>query len=120
MTLHCFYRFIFVVSLVGSVIITPQVSKAYQLRATATRQETISGRIRSINQATGMITVETATGVVNLEAAPEAITEWKEGDPVVVKIDVPEPREQEKVAEEGSTTLLQSNPTAKSDAAMSR
>jgi len=118
-TLHCFYRFIFVVSFVGSVIITPQVSNAYQLAATATRQETISGRIRSIDQATGMITVETATGVVNLEAAPEAITEWKEGDLVVIKIDVPEPREHEKVAEEGST-LLQSSPTAKSEEVRSR
>lgn len=119
MTLHCFYRFLFVASLVGSVIITPQVSKAYQLVATVTHQETISGRIRSIDQATGIIMVETATGIVNLEAAPEAITEWKEGDPVVVKIDAPEPREHEKVAEEGST-LLQSNPTAKSGAPTSR
>ena len=114
MTLHCFQRFVFVVSFVGIVIITSQVSNAYQLVATTTHQETISGRIRSIDQATGMITVETAAGVVNLEAAPEAITKWKEGDPVVVKIDVPELREHEKVTEEGST-LLQSSPTAKSE-----
>jgi len=95
------------------------MSNAYQLVATATRQETISGRIRSIDQATGMITVETAAGIVNLEAAPEAITKWKEGDPVVVKIDVPEPHEHEKVIEE-SSTLLQSSPTAKSEEVKSR
>ena len=113
MTLHCFYRFIFVVSFVGSVIFTPHVSKAYQLGAVQEHQETITGHIRSIDRASGIITVETATGVVNLEAAPEAITEWKEGDPVVIKIDATEPREHEEVAE-GETTLPQSSATTKS------
>jgi hypothetical protein len=97
--LRCFYRFFFVVSLVGSVIFPPHVSNAYQLTAMTTRQETIAGRILSIDQATGTIMVETATGVVKLEAAPEAIADWKAGDPVVIKIDATEPREHEEVAE---------------------
>lgn len=114
MTLHCFYRFLFVVSFVGSVIFSPQMSTAYQLTATTTVQETIAGRILSINQTTGTIMVETATGIINLEAAPEAITDWKEGDPIVIKIDAPEQRVHEEVAE-GETTLPQSSSSAKSE-----
>jgi hypothetical protein len=116
---HYFYRFLFVVGLVGSVITTTQTSNAYQLTTTATRQETISGRLLSIDHTTGMLLVATDTGIVTLEAAPEAITGWKEGDPVVVKIDATEQQEDEEVAE-GTTTLPQSSSTAKSDAAISR
>jgi hypothetical protein len=115
---HYFYRFLFTVSLVGSVIITPQTSNAYQLTTTATRQETISGRLLSIDHTTGMLLVETDTGIVALEAAPEAIAGWKEGDPVVVKIDATEQQEYE--VAEGAKTLPQSSSTAKSDAAISR
>jgi hypothetical protein len=117
---HYFYRFLFVVSLVGSVITTPQTSNAYQLTTTATRQETISGRLLSIDHTTGMLLVETDTGIVTLEAAPEAIAGWKEGDPVVVKIDATEQQEYEEKVAEGATTLPQSSSTAKSDAAISR
>ena len=116
---HYFYRFLFVVSLVGSVITTPQTSNAYQFTTTATRQETTSGRIRSIDQVTGILMVETAMGIVKVEAAPEAIAGWKEGDPVIVKIDPPEQQEYEEVAE-GATTLPQSSATATSDPAISR
>jgi hypothetical protein len=116
---HYFYRFLFTVSLVGSVIITPQTSNTYQLTPTATRQETVSGRLLSIDHTTGMLLVATDTGIVTLEAAPEAITGWKEGDPVVVKIDAAEQQEDEEVTE-GATTLPQSSSTAKSDAAISR
>ena len=119
MTLHCFYRFLFAISFVGSVIFTPQVSTAYQLSALQERQETITGHIRSIDQGTGIIIVETETGVVTLEAPPEAITGWKEGDPVVVKIDATEPREHEEIGEKDST-LLRSGPTANSAAPRSR
>jgi hypothetical protein len=115
---HYFYRFLFVVSLVGSVITTPQTSNAYQLTTTAPRQETISGRLLSIDYTTGILLVETDTGTVALEAAPEAIAGWKEGDPVVVKIDATEQQEEE-VAER-ATTLPQSSSTAQSDAAISR
>jgi len=118
-TFHCFYRFFFVVIFVGSVIFTPQVSIAYQFSALQERQETITGHIRSIDQATGIITVETATRIVTLEAPPEAITGWKEGDPVVVKIDATEPREHEEVDEKGPT-LLWSGPTANSAAPKSQ
>jgi hypothetical protein len=115
---HYFYRFLFVVSLGGSVITTPQTSNAYQLTTTATRQETISGRLLSIDHTTGMFLVETDTGIVALETAPEAIAGWKEGDPVIVKIDATEQQEYE-FAEE-ATTLPQSSATATSDAAISR
>lgn len=118
-----FYRSLVVVSFIGSVIFTPQVSTAYQLSALQERQEerqeTITGHIRGIDQATGIITVETATGVVTLEATPEAIVDWKEGDPVVVTIDVTAPREHEEVAEK-DPTFLQHSPTAKSQAVESR
>jgi hypothetical protein len=117
---HYFSRFLFVVSLVGSVITTPQTSKAYQLTTTAARQGTISGRLLSINRTTGMFLVETDSGVVALEAAPEAIAGWKEGDPVVVKADATEQQEYEEEVTEGATTLPQSGSTAKSDTAISR
>jgi hypothetical protein len=116
---HYFCRFLFAVSLVGSVITTPQTSNAYQSTTAATRQETTSGRIRSIDQVTGILMVETAIGIVKVEAAPEAITGWKEGDPVIVKIDPPEQQEYEEVTE-GATALPQSSATAASDAAISR
>jgi hypothetical protein len=100
-TLYCLYRFIVSASFVGSVIFTPQVSRAYQLSALQQRQEepqeTITGHIRSIDQASGIITVETATGIVTLEAAPEAVADWKVGDPVVVTIDATAPRDHESV-----------------------
>jgi hypothetical protein len=115
---HYFYRFLFTVSLIGSVIITPQTSNTYQLTTTATRQETISGRLLSIDRTTGMFLVETDSGVVALEATPEAIAGWKEGDPVVVKTDATEQQEEE--VSEGATTLPQSSSTAKSDTAISR
>jgi hypothetical protein len=116
---HCFYRSLVVVSFLGSVIFAPQVSTAYQLSALQERQETITGHIRGIDQATGIITVETATGVVTLEATPEAIADWKEGDPVVVTIEATTPREHEEVAEQ-DPPFLQHGPTAKSDAPKSR
>ena len=119
MTFQRFSYFLLVVSLVILVTSAKQASEAYQLSVTAPGQETISGRIRSIDRATGRIAVETDTGVVLLEAAPEAIAGWKEGDPVVVKIDGAEQHEQGTVAEEG-TMLPQSSPTAQSDAALSR
>ncbi len=112
---RCFYRSLVVVSFIGSVIFAPQVSTAYQLGDLQERQETIIGHIRGIDQATGIITVETATGVVTLEATPEAIVDWKEGDPVVVTIDAIAPREHEEVAEK-DPTFLQHSPTAKSQA----
>ncbi len=118
MTFQRFSYFLLIVSLVGSAITATQASEAYQLSVTTPSQETISGRIRNIDRATGRIAVETDIGVVMLEAAPEAITEWKEGDPVVVKIDSTEQHEQGTVAEEG-TTLPQSSPTAQSGAVMS-
>ena len=118
MTFQHFSRFLLIVTLVGSVITATQTSEAYQLNATAPRQETISGRIQSIDRATGRIAVETDTGVVMLEATPEAITEWQEGDPVVVKIDSTEQHEHENVARDG-TIPPQSSPTAKSDATTS-
>jgi hypothetical protein len=116
---HYFYRLLFVVSLVGSVITTPQMSNACQLTTTATRQETISGRLLSLNHATGMLLVETDTGIVTLEAAPDTIAGWKEGDPILVKIDATEQQEYEEVAE-GATPLLQNGATATSDTAISR
>ena len=119
MTFQRFYYFLLIATLVGNVIAATQTSEAYQLSVTAPSQETVSGRIRSIDRATGRIAVETDTGIVMLEAAPEAITEWKEGDPVVVKIDSTEQGEQGNVAEEG-VPLPQSSPTAQSDATMSR
>ena len=115
MTFQRFSYFLLIASLIVFVISATQSSEAYQLRATVPSQETITGHIRSIDRTTGRIAVETDTGVVMLEAAPEAIAEWKEGDPVVVKIDRVEQPEQETVAEEG-TTLPQSSPTSKSDA----
>jgi hypothetical protein len=117
-TFQRFYRCLLIVSLVGSVIAATQVSQAHQLSGAASGQETITGYIQSIDQTTGVITVETTTGVVKLEAAPEAITEWKEGDPVVVKIDRAEQREHSNMTEE-DTPLLPSSPTAKSDAVQS-
>lgn len=118
MTFQRFSSFLFMVSLVASVITAIQASEAYQLRVSTPSQETIAGRIRTIDRATGRIIVETDTGVVILEAAPEAITGWKEGDPVVVQIESTEQHEPGTVAEEG-TTLPQSSPTAKSDADLS-
>lgn len=118
MTFQRFSSFLFMVSLFGSVITALQASEAYQLRVSTPSQETIAGRIRTIDRATGRITVETDTEVVMLEAAPEAITGWKEGDPVVVQIDSTEQHEQGTVVEEG-TTLPQGSPTAKSDAVLS-
>jgi len=117
-TIQRFSYFLFIVSLVGSVITAIHASEAYQLSVSTPSQETIVGRIRNIDRATGRITVETDTGVVMVEAAPEAISGWKEGDPVVVQIDSTEQHEQGTVAEEG-TTLPQSSPTAKSDAVLS-
>ena len=93
------YHCLLIVSLVGSVIAATQLSEASQSSVTTPRPETISGRIQTIDRATGRVAVETDTGVVVLEAAPEAIAGWKEGDPVVVKIDTPEPHEQDKIAE---------------------
>lgn len=116
---RCFYRSLAAVSFIGSVIFAPPVSTAYQLSARQERQETITGHIRGIDQATGIITVETATGIITLEATPEAIVDWKEGDPVVVKIDTSEPREHEEVAV-GETTFPQSSPPTKSQAVESR
>ncbi|NOT53456.1 MAG: hypothetical protein HOP18_02515 [Deltaproteobacteria bacterium] len=116
---HSFYRSLVVVSFIGSVIFAPQVSTAYQLSALQERQDTMTGHIRGIDQTTGIITVETATGIVTLEATPEAIADWKEGDPVVVKIDSSEPREHEEVAV-GETTFPQSSPPTKSQAVESR
>ena len=117
-TFQRFYYFLFIVTLVGSVITATQTSEAYQLGVTVPSQETISGRIRNIDPATGKIAVETDTGVVMLEAEPEAIAGWKEGDPVVVKIDSTEQPEPGTVAEE-SATLPKNSPTAQSGAIMS-
>lgn len=117
MTFQRFSYLLLTLSLIIIVISATQSSEASQLNVTIPGQETISGRIRSIDHVTGRIAVETESGVVMLEAAPEAITEWKEGDPVVVKLDSTEQAEPGTVAEEGAT-LPQSNPTAKSDAAM--
>jgi hypothetical protein len=117
-TIQRFSYFLFIVSLVGSVITALHASEAYQLSVSTPSQETIVGRIRNIDRATGRITVETDTGVVMVAAAPEAISGWKEGDPVVVQIDSTKQHEQGTVAEEG-TTLPQSSPTAKSDAVLS-
>ena len=97
---HYFSRFLFVVSLVGSVITTPQTSNAYQLTTTAARQGTISGRLLSIDHTTGRLLVKTDTGIVALEAAPEAIVGWKKGDSVVVKIDATAQQEYEEVAKD--------------------
>ena len=118
MTIQRFSYFLVIVSLVGSVITAILASEAYQSSVSTPSQETIVGRIRNIDRATGRITVETDTGVVMVEAAPEAITGWKEGDPVVVQIESTEQHEPGTVAEEG-TTLPQSSPTAKSDADLS-
>ena len=118
MTIQRFSYFLVIVSLVGSVITAILASEAYQLSVSTPSQETIVGRIRHIDRATGRITVETDTGVVMVEAAPEAISGWKEGDPVVVQIESTEQHEPGTVAEEG-TTLPQSSPTAKSDADLS-
>lgn len=119
MPFHLFGCLILAFILVGSATTATRASEAPRFSVTTVSEETISGHILRIDQTTGVITVETATEIINLEAAPEAITAWKEGDPVSVKIDRAEQREHGEVSEEG-TAIPQNNSTTKSGAVLSR
>lgn len=116
---YWFYRFSLVVSLLGSVIPTPPLSNAYQLATTATHQETIAGRLLSIDYTTGRFLVETDTGIIEVESTPAAIAGWKAGDPVVVQIE-PTARQADTGSMEKATPLSQSGATATSDTAIAR
>lgn len=54
--------------------------------ATQTRgAHSVSGSIRKIDHNTGMINLETEVGVLEVQASPEAVQDWQEGDQVVLK-----------------------------------
>ena len=105
--------------LVGGAITATRASEAPQFSVTTASEETIAGHILSLDRSTGVITVETAIGIFNLEAAPEMITAWKEGDPVLVQIDKAEQREHGKISEEGMA-IPQNSSAAKSGTVLSR
>src|SRR5688572_6631823 len=89
--------------LVGSATTATRASEAPRFSVTTASEEIIAGHILSLDPSSGVIPVEAATGNVNLEEAPEAITAWKKGAPVLVKIARAEQREHGEVSEEGMT-----------------
>ena len=48
-------------------------------------KDTLYGRIRTIDHKAGIVGVQTEEGVLSLQAVPETIKNWKEGDLVVME-----------------------------------